>query len=684
MAETRRFSSLPLALALSIALLLLSAIHAVGKLDILFRANSAMSKTLDLQFMGTPLGAAVIRFVAALTVLHLALGGAVWLLARLTEYAFPAWRISRSALVVMGFTLLCAWVLVASATMYPWSGAGVAAPFWSSPVFGTVTLYDVLSIAILTWVAAAIVGAIKRRGVPLRLCLRVVVYSSLAVATVLTGSALMRGFDSNVAPTRPNVIVIGIDSLRPDVVAGSNRIGVTPNIDNFLRDAVNFSDAVTPLARTFASWMAILSGEYSRHTGVRENLMHPQDLTLGDTLQTTLRESGYLTMYATDETRFSNIDQSYGFDHVVGPTMGAADFALAELNDFPLTNVFSNTIIARYLFPATYANRAAANTYRPTTFIKLLTDRLDDVISEAEPLFLSVHLTLPHAPFHHADAVEDIFNPGTDKLYGYLESVIAVDRQLGELLEQLEARGLLRNAIVVLLSDHGEALGRPGLDSVISGAEGQGVLEGTQVGLWGHGTSVLSLPQFKVVLAFKGYGPSAFASVGRESSAAASLVDLEPTLLDLLKMKGSQTDGLSLLPLLKSSAASQETFNERVRFTETGIAAPLDGEGEVDDAAVKRSAALFRMNPENGRVELRRETLPAILASKERAALRGHWLLAALPAKAGQSGARLILIDRTGTTPPRRLQELDAEPDEIRLMADALRAHYADELLAND
>lgn len=686
MTSPHRFSSLPLALALSLVLLLASAVHALGNLGILFEANSAMAMTLGIRVVGTPLGVASAGFVAALLALHAAFGLAVWSLARLSEFTMSSLQLSRSRWVVLWFTVSTLWVLVASATLYPWSRAGIAASFWSQPVFAGTTVYVILSVVVAAAIAALMLKGALRSDIDKRVWRRAALYGTLFLAIYLCWPLLGgRDVDTLPMPSRPNVILIGVDSLRPDVVGGATRIGVTPNIDQFLREAAFFSDAITPLARTFPSWISILSGEYPRHTGARENLIPRSKLRLGDTLPETLRNAGYTTIYATDETRFSNIDAAYGFDEVIGPIMGAPDFALAELNDMPLSNVVANTTVARYLFPATYSNRAAANTYRPETFTNFLSDRLDALqsIDEHRPIFLSLHLTLPHSPFHHADLVEETFDPGSDKLYQYLESVIAVDEQVGAVLADLQRRGALRNAIVVLLSDHGEALGRPHLDSIIEGAQGRGVLGHSKVNLWGHGTSVLSFSQYHVVLAFRGYGPSQLDGAGKEIETAATLVDIEPTLIDILNLGATKSDGLSLLPALELSAPSQD-FLERGRFTESGISAPLDAVGEVDAGAVKRSAALFHMNPTNARIELRDEALASVVASKERAVLRGPWLLAALPPDAVEKNSRYVLVDRTGVEPPRTLNQTSVEPDEVRAMIEALEKHFGPELTRHD
>jgi hypothetical protein len=166
---------------------------------------------------------------------------------------------------------------------------------------------------------------------------------------------------------RPHLVLIGVDSLRCDVVGAGREPGLTPNIDNFVRNESQlFTDAITPLARTFPAWTSILTGRYPRATGARENLVARSSLSMVDTLADLMRANGYRTIFATDEVRFSNIDKSFGFDQAITPTVGAADFLLGKANDLPLANLVANSWLGKWMFPATYGNRAATVTYRPT------------------------------------------------------------------------------------------------------------------------------------------------------------------------------------------------------------------------------------------------------------------------------------------------------------------------------
>jgi len=59
---------------------------------------------------------------------------------------------------------------------------------------------------------------------------------------------------------KPNVIIIGLDSLRPDAINRKD----TPAIYHFLASSHTFTRAYTPLARTFPSWVSLLTATYPK------------------------------------------------------------------------------------------------------------------------------------------------------------------------------------------------------------------------------------------------------------------------------------------------------------------------------------------------------------------------------------------------------------------------------------
>ena len=139
--------------------------------------------------------------------------------------------------------------------------------------------------------------------------------------------------------------------MRLDYLRRYGGQGLTPNLDRFLSGADLVRDTTTPAARTFSSWVAILTGRSPPVTGARFNLADRTIVSANPTIADVLRGRGYHTVYSTDEVRFANIDETYGFDQVITPPIGASDFLIGTFNELPLASVVINTRVGQVLFP---------------------------------------------------------------------------------------------------------------------------------------------------------------------------------------------------------------------------------------------------------------------------------------------------------------------------------------------
>lgn len=623
---------------------------------------------------------AVVAFLAAQVLLHLLFGLAAWAAARLTARTWPALRHHPLRLVVAWFAVLYLAVTLANAVRYPWSVSGV----WIRALLGGLPGGAYLPGALATLIAAVLVLLLAVqmwRSRWRRVWLRTLVWgATLCVVAAVSGNMPRPEPGPEVARRRPNIVLIGIDSLRTDVIGTRGDPGYTPNLTAFLREGQLFTDVTTPLARTFPSWITLLTGRGPMHTGVRENLLPRATIRVEATLADRLRAAGYRTVFATDEVRFSNIDASYGFEQTITPRIGTTDFLLGTLNDLPLSNLIANTRLAKWLFPDTYGNRAAAVTYEPDTFI----ERIDgELRGGTEPLFFASHLTLPHWPYHWAADDTAVFARTLDQPYTYLAAVIAADRQFGQLLGVLERKGVLDNAIVVVFSDHGEGLGLPA-DNLLYSAEAKAAVGSLLVWMSGHGTSVLSPRQYHVVLGMRGFGNALIAAPpGVYDEDALCLEDLAPTISELLRLPVGPDayDGLSFAARLASGRAAAPVGLERIRYTESAYSTPALGRGETNELDLLGEAQLFfGVNRATGRFEADMSRWGELLASKERAAFSRRLLLAATPGRLAGTH-NFIAVPLDGSLPRRLLQPPGAGDDaELRALWGALHAHFPGEL----
>jgi arylsulfatase A-like enzyme len=614
--------------------------------------------------LGWQLGA----FLAALLFCHLMLGFAAYGLGRLTRTAFPRVT-SEFTPTAVWFVVLAGLVLAANATLFPASIFAGWEPLWQGrlagvpPIAAAATALCVF-IAILVGRAAPRLSWRWTRG-------NATVAATMAAILVLLWMPRIPVLAARSGDGAPNIVILGIDSLRNDLTIPRHGPADAPNIRGFVSEARRFGDAITPLARTYTSWMTILTGRHPVTTNARFNLMPRRLVHEGETLATALRSYGYRAIYATDEVRYANFDQSFGFDEVVTPPVGAIDFLLGYFGDMPLVNLVASTTFGGLLFPSNHANRAASVTYQPRDFVR----RLERGIDVDGPAFIAIHLTLTHWPYSWAGKS----TPTTPAEYrvAYGEALPEVDRQFADVMKMLEGKGVLDNAIVVLLSDHGEALGADN-DSIIRGT---GTTQEIWDTLWGHGTSVLSPNQYHVLLAMRAFGRARLPGPERDYDWPVSLEDLRPTLEELATgTAATDIDGLSLVPYMTEPERAK-ALASRIRFTETGLSTAAIRAGRYDTSGVvNETAGYYELEPSSGWVQLREPRLAQLMSRKQRAAISPHSLLAAIPVDRRQ-GVRYLYADREHPdpqhlgTPGKPFRDAEA-----RRLLDALQSRFPGEL----
>jgi len=618
-------------------------------------------------------------FALGLLVVHGLLALAVHALAILTERAWPALGGSRRGLVVLWFGLAAAAIMLLNAEWFPRSHGGTYYAEFASRSLGPVSVawgVTLLVVGLATAVAGVALWRLLPRGI-VAWRRAPALYAAFAVTGVILAAATSGEAPAKAMPARPNIVILGVDSLRLAELQRFGGPGRTPNIDAFLRKSDIFPDTTTPLARTFPSWMSILTGRSPRSTGAVFNLIRREDIDDDPTIGDMLATRGYRTVYATDEVRFANIDRTYGFDQVITPPIGAVDFLIGQIGDLPVSNVVANTRFGGFLLRYLHANRGIAYLYRPDTFV----DRLRHELPAGGPVLAAIHLTVAHWPYFHAGTPLGLpMHGGAAPSPAYVEALQTADRMFQEVLDVLQSKGILDNALVVVLSDHGEAFGIPS-ESLLNVTDSvDGLQAPVEVLNWGHGQSVLSPVQYQVLLGFRGFGSQAeIGAQGRDLQQSASLEDVVPTVMELLRGPVPAVDGISLAPLLRSPLSSPGPDEHRIRFTETDfVVTPTDsGEVEEEDAA-RQAARLLEVDRTSGWLQWRPEMVGPLLAKKERAALDSTRLLAAMPA--APDGHHYLLLDRQsgqGRVLPGRPDSSDPRAQQLW---DALHGNFSGEL----
>ncbi len=286
-----------------------------------------------------------------------------------------------------------------------------------------------------------------------------------------------------------DVLLITVDTLRTDALGSyGNPRAETPWMDRLAAAGVRFTDAHAHSVLTLPSHANIFSGLYPHEHGVRDNSgfrFSAEPLTLAGVL----REQSYRT--GAFVSAFP-LDSRFGLDR---------GFELYE-----------DSFVDATSRPAFLEQERAG-----TETVALAREWL--AAAEGRPTFSWVHLYEPHFPYAPPEPLTSRFrgNP-------YAGDVAAADAALAPLLQPILDAGERGNTLVVLTSDHGEALGEHG--------------EATH-GIFAY-QGVLSVP---LIL----YQPRLFGP--RVLSAPARHIDLLPTILDALALPlPPGLTGRSLLP----------------------------------------------------------------------------------------------------------------------------------------
>jgi arylsulfatase A-like enzyme/Tfp pilus assembly protein PilF len=303
-----------------------------------------------------------------------------------------------------------------------------------------------------------------------------------------------------------NVLLITIDTLRRDHLAPYGAPFETPAASRLAREGVLFERAVAHVPLTLPSHSSIFTGLYPFHHGVRDNA----GFALGKdvrTLAQRLQERGYETAA------------------VVASYVLAARWGLAK-GHATYDDSFDYSDIER---------RALTEIERPAGPVVdralrwLRQERKGD-----RPFYLWLHFYDPHDPY--APPEEYRRRAPT----AYAGEVMYADAQVARLLAALDTLGLRRNTVVVYLADHGESLGEHG-----EAAHG--------IFLYG---ATIDVPMILAPPSGAPTGSGGLLPAGRRVRGLARLVDITPTVLDLLGLPApTGLDGTSLLPRVAYEAA---------------------------------------------------------------------------------------------------------------------------------
>lgn len=387
---------------------------------------------------------------------------------------------------------------------------------------------------------------------------------SLAVESIVLGSlatAIASGTEAQAPDSegRPNVLLLAIDDLNDWTgFLGGHPQAKTPNLDRLASRGVVFERAYCAAPACNPSRTALLTGIRPSSSGIYLN-PQPWRPAMPDavTLPQHFMASGYDVLGGgkifhggfndpdswqvyfqqpgdpkPEQTPVNGIPRTAHFDwgpvDVADEAMGdhqVVDWAIEQLNEPRDGPLFLAVGLYRPHLPW-YVPRSDFDAF-PIDEI-LLPEVLENDLDDIPPP--GIQMAGPERD--HRNVVEH--DQWHKAVQGYLASIAFADRQVGRLLDALDASPIGENTIIVLTSDHGWHLGEKE--------------HWRKFALWEEATRVT----FAIV------APGIASPEGR-CSRTVSLTDVYPTLIDLCGLPDrSELEGRSLAPLLRDPSTAWE------------------------------------------------------------------------------------------------------------------------------
>lgn len=373
----------------------------------------------------------------------------------------------------------------------------------------------------------------------------------LIIAVVLIAAGFIT---LTVTRDKINLVLISIDTLRPDHLGcyGYDR-DTSPNMDSIAREGAIFKTVISQSSWTLPAHATLLTSTYPSVHGVTrdDKALDPKLVTLAELL----RENGYMTAAFTGG---GYMHKRFGFSQ--GFEVYMDSYVDARGSYSPFLDVHWSS------FRSVLLNWLNAN--------------------HDEPFFLFIHSYDVHKPYdppaeyvrrfypscrgeiitflaHDMVVIKGVENPvvkiPVDSLSsGEIDHIVAhydaeirlVDEEVGILLEALERYGIKDETMIVITSDHGEQF--------------------LEHGGLGHRNTLFE-EELRVPLLIR-FPP--FIKQGTVIEAPVAIVDIMPTLLELMRLRRGDFDGESILPLLKGQHRQPLIISE---YQEGGLASIRDG-----------------------------------------------------------------------------------------------------------
>jgi arylsulfatase A-like enzyme len=345
-----------------------------------------------------------------------------------------------------------------------------------------------IAVSVTRWIGEREAAALRfwKRSAPWVVVLLLIAFTGIQGGKYLHEKSMVARLPAAAAGS-PNVLVIVVDTLRADHVSsyGYARL-TTPAIDALASQGTVFENAISTCSWSLPSHVSLLTGRYVFEHGAGN--VEPMSLfgkngsnfggfpTLGEELE----RSGYRTgAFSANRVYFSHsLGFGRGFIHFEDYFNSTSDAFVRTLFGREFARIYlarsDKSLVRRTLramgFTAILdrdtegwgSHGGARSVRKRASAVNEETLRWIDS-DRQKPFFAFLNYIDVHNPYGPpATSPKPAWDAGSS-IDQYDAGVKYDDDNIGQLMRELEQRGLASNTLVVITSDHGESLGDHGL-----------------------------------------------------------------------------------------------------------------------------------------------------------------------------------------------------------------------------
>jgi len=259
----------------------------------------------------------------------------------------------------------------------------------------------------------------------------------------------------------PLILLITLDTTRRDALGSYDaRVEGTPRLDQLAARATVYEHAVSTTSWTLPAHASIFTGRFPREHGAGVTApalpadAHTLALELGDRYRTVGVAGGPLVRHSFGVGRgFGDYRVAEGNELAGSEVADLAIRALRETTNEPLF-LFLNFFDPHFPFSSRHDSAAGASARAAAAALPEGSDGRRLTSGDVGAWL---------------DAIEQRLRPTAGEVaalrLAYAAEVEEMDRQIGRVLDELEATGRFEDAMIVAVADHGELLGERGLFS---------------------------------------------------------------------------------------------------------------------------------------------------------------------------------------------------------------------------